>query len=214
MIINNNSRLKIDPSILWVQQSEYFILRYRDINENSQNILAKRIKQTAPQSKIRDQLKGPTVQEIRETLTEFNPIIFAEDMFRIRSSPRNFGHFQVTSISGYHYNMICQSIYKMTCIKRQLWPCEIKKILHTTSNNRNAISTLVSALSVEETQLQPNPIEIPEFGIEEIQNIRLRAESNGANQIPRRMRDQFIDNIDTTIDHLINDENVEQIFNN
>lgn len=151
------------------------------------------MKITAVQWKIRDDIRGPTQQKIQEALMEINPIIFSEGLGRhSRESYRNFNFSCSQTISGYMYHKLSNAIYKILCLKRELTRSEIEHILTLTSRNWDQISSLIARTHIpadQEPRRTPTNINIPEFGVAEMENIRHQVESNGSNQIPREMRD-------------------------
>lgn len=198
MITQENIESKITISLepLRLNLGNRFTVRFLDMNEQQKNLLATRIKVTARQWNLRnEQNQRSTPEKIYQALKEINPIIFSESTraYIDYRSHRCFGIHDSHTLTSYNFEILCQSIYKMICIKRPLKQREMERIARLTSTDytraidhirRNFIPSNRS-----ENPTETQSISIPEFGIEEIENIRRRAESNGANNIPNAMFD-------------------------
>jgi hypothetical protein len=182
----------MDLSSLWSNPEERFILRFRDLSEEKKISLSKRIKATAPYYRIKS-TRGPSVEEIQTTLMEFNPVIFAEYNGNNTNSYRNFAIYSVYSMTSYCYKKICSAIYYLICLKRPMREEEIEKIISTTTIDWNITTNFMNDnYRGEDRSITPEPerINIPEIGMEEITNIRLRTEHEGSGRIPRAMREE------------------------
>lgn len=186
----NNGRLGINISELW-QTENKFTLRFRDISEEQKTKLSTRIKLTAPYYTIRKE-RGPTIEDIKNTLTEFNPIIFAEGQAygNDRQSYKNFGVYVIRSMSGYYFKEICRSIYCLKCLKRKLKRREYSGILRTTTSSWTAIDVILDRNRIE--NIGPNnPISSApqniEIGMTDLENIRRNIENQGYTNVPRGM---------------------------
>ena len=191
-------RLNFDLSQLWENPDNLCVIRFKDLIEPTKNILATRIKETAPQWRIRNS-HGPDIQTIYETLTELNPIIFSErqaeirDRYYPRNSYRNFNFSAAHHISGYNYKNLCQALYFIICLKRRPFRrYEIQRIVSTVNSNWNLISRFMERFPQENTQPteEPNNVETSEVGLDEIGQARQNAETHGANNIPIEMQER------------------------
>jgi hypothetical protein len=204
-------KLKIDLSPLWNEQTDKFTIRFQDVNEKEKRHLAQRIKDIAKQAKIRN-VSGPTVQTIYETLEEINPIIFSEynqrNQYRTITGYRVFNINNSRALNGYFFNNLCQAIYLINCVKRELLKKEIQSITYLTCQNWDRVIQYVDRnyriRDPEETERR-NIIE--EIGIEDIQRARRVAEDNGANRIPDGVFEEKHEEIDEIINGLV-DHNV------
>lgn len=77
----------------------------------------------------------------------------------------------------------------MICIKRQLKRNELEKIARLTATNANQAINLVRQCYIPQNgeTNAPTATSVPEFGLEEMAQIRRRVENNGANSIPDAM---------------------------
>lgn len=186
-----NRRLNTDLSPLWT--SDYrFILRFRDMSEEKQTNLGKRIKETAPYATIRRQ-RGPTVEQIHECLLEFNPVIFAEDArSNHRHSYSSFATYKAFTMTSYCYKKVCESIYKLLCLKRPLRRAEIERIVSTTTINWNITSAFMeNHFPLNESLITPEERQSArEMGLEEIHQLTRRIEDSGITNVPREMREE------------------------
>lgn len=114
---------------LWANPNNKFILRYKNIDEQYQKILAKRIKETTNLITLRRSV-GPTAEEIHELLLEINPIIFAE-AYDSRNEPYAFSKNNTYGINGWIYKRLCQGIYKALCKRRPMDTGEIEQLAYT-----------------------------------------------------------------------------------
>ena len=167
----SNTKIKINISKLWVP-TDRFTLRYKDINSLNQNLLAKRIKEVAPQYKIRKE-NGPTIEQIQEVLLEINPIVFGEETTSFYST-RTFNRNNANSLSGWTFRQLCKSIYKILCLKRNLTRNEITTIISLTTGNYRATRTFMGEAMptggiVEDTP-QPLPT-VEEIGLSDIEQL-------------------------------------------
>ena len=171
-----NQRLNINISSLWENPENKFILRYRDISNDMQIILAKRIKTIAPQWSIRRET-GPTIEQIKNTLAEINPIIFGENTRNPRygNSYRSFNVLDANYIAGWVFHSLCQAIYKILCVKRRLNSDEIHSIIYLITRDRNITRSIIDEYygTIHSTREQPPELPtVEELGLEEISNIR------------------------------------------
>lgn len=187
----NTGRIPINLAPLRFETGR-FTIRFTDINEPKKNLLAKRIKETASIYTIR-RASGPSLLKIYNTLTEINPIIFSENICRDyipRESTRNFNIYEVMSIQGYYFRKLCAAIYHIDCLKRPLRRKEIEDIAYLTCGDWHQSQSFVQNNFVP-TVIEISPIRqtvtIPEIGLEEMERVRLRAISNGADQVPNSM---------------------------
>lgn len=199
-------KLKIDLSGLWDNPHGFFTLRYQDLNEEKRTQLATRIKLVAPQSKIRS-LYGPEIEDIKQTLFEINPIIFSENQeanngYRVQpiNSCRRFNTLSIIALGSYRFRELCQAIYKINCVKRNLTENEIRNIADLSSQNYTEVTSYLEARLPRNANrtIEERISLIQDIGIEDIRNARERAESNGADNIPDGMYDngQRINNIE------------------
>jgi hypothetical protein len=209
-------KLKIDLTPLWNQPTNKFIVRFIDLNEVMKRTLAQRIKDVAKQNTIR-KLTGPTTQIIYETLTEINPIIFGEFAEQITYRPVNgykvFNVNRVRTLGGYMFHNLCQAIYLITCVKRNLRKKEMCDIAYLTCQDWTMVSNYI-----DENYRLPDPEEnqtrnlIPEeIELADIQRARRVAEDNGANRIPDGVF-QLEDETQNIIDQLVDNETLDDEF--
>lgn len=202
-----DKKLKIDLSPLWNEQTEKFTVRFQDINEKEQKRLAQRIKDVAKQTKVR-KIAGPTVQIIHETLMEINPIIFSEynqnNHYRTVQGYRVFNINNSRALNGFWFNQLCQSVYLINCVKRDLLKTEIQNVAYLTCQDWDKVIHYIDQnyriRDPEETERR-NIIE--EIGMEDIQIARRRAEDNGANRIPTGVFEEPHNEIDEIFDELV-----------
>lgn len=174
-------RLPISLEGLWNNPNELFTVRYKDINEKYQTILAKRIKATAKQHTLKKPT-GPTIEKIQEALDEINPIIFSEMQRRVDwyRGHQVFGISPAVYIAGYRYEMLCQAVYLLTCRKKALNTKQIIRIARLTYEDYEAaINYVEERLGIAEDNEIITPIE--NLGIEDIQRARERAEHSRGN---------------------------------
>ena len=189
---NTRNKIPFDLESLRLNPQGRFTVRFMDINEQQRNLLAKRIKQTARQWNIRNDLnQRSTLDKIYQALKEINPIIFSEGIrdYIAPNSYRNFGIHESHSLVSWNYEKLCQSIYKMICIKRPLKRNELERIARLTAANTNQAINLVrqNYIPTNEETNASSVTSIPEIGLEDMANVRMRAENNGANFIPAPM---------------------------
>lgn len=179
-----NRKLNIDFSPLWTNPNQIFTLRYQDMNEPCKLLLAKRIKETAKQQRIK-KTTGPSIQDIYETLTELNIIIFTENQcndgtYTPRNSYRNFNFSSIKTISGYQFHNLCQAIYFILCIKREKTTKEITDITKLIHQNRGIVRNFVDTYFRTRNQEEQRNTPPEELGLEDIERARNTAIENGA----------------------------------
>lgn len=166
----SNTKIKINISKLWIP-TDKFTVRYRDINALNQNLLAKRIKEIAPQSRLRN---NTTIEQIQEVLLEINPIIFGEETVERYYSNKTFNKNNANSLSGWAFRQLCKSIYKALCLKRNLTRNEKITIINLTTGNyritRTFIEETMPAGRITEDAPQPLP-RVEELGLNEIEQL-------------------------------------------
>lgn len=170
-------KLPISLEGLWDNPNQLFTVRYKDINERNQKILAQRIKTTAKQRSLRRE-NGPTVEKIEEVLDEINPVIFSEMQRRIDwyRGHQVFGISPAVYIAGYRYEALCQAVYLLTCRKKSLNIAQITRIARLTFEDREVVTQYVESRLglLDEEGERVTPIE--EIGIDDIARARERAE--------------------------------------
>ena len=143
-------------------------------------------KQTSPIWSIR-KTDGPAKETIKETLELINPIIFAESRTNYTHCPeRNFCQFNMTLLTGYRFKYLCQALYRIICLKRRLSFNDIRNIATLTNRDYTKVCNLVADSMAPGTE---NTIEtqetrrtrITEIGMEDITNVRQRAERSNQN---------------------------------
>lgn len=188
------NKIPFDLEPLRSNQLGKFTLRFLDINEQQKNLLALRIKQTARQWNIRNEInEKSTVDKIYQALKEINPIIFSENTnpYISAGSYRNFGSFDTQTLSGWYYKRLCEAIYQMICIKRPLKRDELDRIAQLTCRDTPFAHRFVDEryIPTGRESNQSQSTSIPEIGLNEMEDIRRRAENNGADNIPMSMYD-------------------------
>ena len=170
-----------DLSSLWTNRENRFILRFHNISDEMKRILATRIKETSPIRTLRTK-ESVTVDVILNTLMQINPIIFAEHQRNYHSwittdSPRCFGKSTVQAIEGWWFKILCTSIYKITCLKRELATHELTRIVQLTTTSEGAQDFLATTIRTNTTLGSiERPLPHDEVGLDEIEQARLRAE--------------------------------------
>lgn len=162
-------RLRINLEGLWNNPNELFTVRYKDINQKLQKILAKRIKANAPQHSLKKPT-GPSPEVIEEALHEINPIIFSEYLgnggwYR---NHQVFGISPAIYVAGYRFRALCQGIYLMTCRRKALTTAQITNIARLTYSDWEVVEQYVNqrlGIMTEEDEVV-TPIE--NLGIEDI----------------------------------------------
>ena len=194
-----DKKLKIDLSPLWNQNIGKFTVRFQDINETQKRILAQRIKDVARQTRIRN-IHGPNVQLIYETLLEINPIIFGEyhqrEAYRQVTGYRVFNINSVRAMNGFWFHQVCQAIYMIDCLKRDLTKKEMTDIVYLTCQDWDTVQRYVSdnyrIQDPEETERRPL---LEDLGMDDIAHARQIADENGANRIPTGVFEEEHENI-------------------
>lgn len=184
MIIRETNRLNLDLSSLW-QPNERFTLRYLDLSEEKRTLLATRIKNTAKYLTIR-KATGPDIQKIKETLEIFNPIIFGEASINHWSGRQNnyrsFGAQNIKTMGGWHYSLICKSIYLLACKKTKLKREEVIDMARTTAPDYTTAYNFVNRNFIEEVDdVEEEPIVIEEANMQQLERIRRRLSPNEMN---------------------------------
>ena len=149
----NTTRLNTSFEQLWRENPNQFVLRYRDISDSHQTKLSIRIKKEAPIRTITRE-SGPSSEMIKGALMEINPIIFAEEYLNNRWQRGAFSISGSQSMSGWHFRILCQGIFKMLCRKKKLTNYELKTLAQTTCQDWRVIEPLVDSM-VAETPYRP-----------------------------------------------------------
>lgn len=206
-------KLKIDLSPLWNQPSQKFTIRFLDINENQKRILAQRIKDVAKQARIKNQ-NGPNVQTIYETLTEINPVIFGEyhqrNAYRQVQGYRVFNINNARALSGFWFHQLCQAIYMIDCLKRDITKNEMYDIAYLTIQDWDVAQTYVNQhYTIQDPEERERRVLLEDIGMDDIANARHMAEDNGANRIPDGVFEEEHEEIEETLHGL-----ADNILNN
>ncbi len=181
-----NKKLPIDLDGLWANDNDKFVVRYKDIAQKQQQLLAKAIKENAIQWSIK-KTTGPTPEIIGEALEEINPIIFSQ-----YTGPANWyrGHqkFSIsaaTYIAGYKFRKLCQAIFLLTCRKKALTPHQIRKITYLTEPSWEIADPYVNERlhihEEEDEEERVTPIE--DIGMDDIRRARLTTQERRGNRI-------------------------------
>lgn len=172
-----------DLSGLWANSEARFALRFLNINESYQDVLATRIKECAPYTRIKKE-NGPSIEQIKEALKEINPIIFSESYRQPRRQHRCFGTYETYKLEGYQFNQVCKAIYKMVCLKRVLMRDEIQKIAYCSNKNWSEVVTYINRVLPQSEPVDPfdyEPIEeipnVEEISMQEIERVRRNVEN-------------------------------------
>lgn len=176
----------IDFSPLMENPENLFIVRFNNLDPDSQTRLASRIKETARQRTIRKNT-GPSIETIHTALIKLNPIIFSEHIikeeersnYRPKKSYRNFNFYEVTSISGYRFHDLCKAIYYILYAKKPMNQDKMTIIAATISNNWNSIRQILRNRDTEEQNNEEeqhlnNNLDV--LGIQEIERARINTE--------------------------------------
>lgn len=186
----SRNRININMEILWENRYNRFIVRYRDINQNLQEILAQRIKKTTKLKKV----KKLEIEKIKEALEEINPIIFSEYFAtEIREEPwrerTHFSKYCTHTIDGNNFNKLCSAIYWITN-DIELTKDKIQEIIYLSYKNFQDIINITQNIQ-EET----NPQITEEIGMQEITRARENAETT-----QNRNREYTVFNLNNYID--------------
>jgi hypothetical protein len=191
-------KLRINLSGLWDNPNGFFTLRYQDLNEEKKTQLATRIKLIAPQRTIR-KVDGISIEDIKLTLTEINPIIFSEQQTtengyrssRRINSYRRFNTLSSRTLDSYRFKDLCQAIYKINCLKKNLTNGEIYTIANLSTQLHDSVTRYLEPRlrSNNPTEEEERISLISDIGIEDIRHAREQAESRGADNIPDGMYD-------------------------
>ncbi|MFA5695854.1 MAG: hypothetical protein WC917_00110 [Bacilli bacterium] len=201
-------KLKIDLSPLWNQPSQKFTVRFLDVNEKEKRILAQRIKDVAKQARIKN-LNGPNVQTIYETLSEINPIIFGEyhqrNTYRQVQGYRVFNINTSRSLSGFWFHQLCQAIYMIDCLKRDVTKNEMYDIAYLTIQDWDIAQNHVNQnYTIQDPEERERRVLLNDIGMDDIANARHIAEDNGANRIPDGVFEEEHEEIEETLHDVAN----------
>ena len=201
-------KLKIDLSPLWNQPSQKFTVRFLDVNEKEKRILAQRIKDVAKQARIKN-LNGPNVQTIYETLSEINPIIFGEyhqrNTYRQVQGYRVFNINTSRSLSGFWFHQLCQAIYMIDCLKRDVTKNEMYDIAYLTIQDWDIAQNHVNQnYTIQDPEERERRVLLDDIGMDDIANARRTAEDNGANRIPDGVFEEEHEEIEETLHEVAN----------
>lgn len=174
-------KLRVDGSSLWNDPENQFVLRFNDLNQEKQNKLAKRIKETTWRWKVKEYLREQGEEKLVSLLKEINPVIYAEGKTRRQNQWRQWNIHNIQCLSGWNFRKLDQLIYRFLCLKRPPTHHEINSALtmsiqginDTESSQAHEIITNQFNLIRNE---EPSNLPPPEIGIEEVRSARERTE--------------------------------------
>ena len=149
-------------------------------------LLAKRIKEIAPYRTITKE-NGPTIQDILDILEEINPIIFSEASSGYRNY-RSFNLYPSRSLSGYNFKNLCQTIYLILVLKKNIDRDRIFNIATLCCFDYSKIRSFMDTCTVYQPTTSEPSLELPEeISLDDVTNATNRAINTGANNIPDGM---------------------------
>jgi len=170
-------KIKINFSPLWENPDNKFIVRFNDLQDKDKIIFATRLKNSAPQYKIRNQNGPATIEEIISIFKEINPIIYSESLhvLGLLNLQQRFGTQRIQTMNSYFFKILCQLIYKIICLKKPLHfqdyidICKLSSTIRNYTTWENFLTPLYQGTQEEESQTSTE-----EISLNDLSNIRNR----------------------------------------